>query len=226
MEKKRVSVFVAGQRFTILTDEEEKYVVDIAAKIDARITSLVFSQNITRERAAVLTALDFADDNEQDKRAMGEIKEQIKDYVTQIGALSDENTALSAENHQLKKEIALCKEAENTHAADEKEIEALKNQIRALKEQIEAMTAQKQTAPAEEEIPVPQDAPEEKEEITAEDDLFFTAQEEPAVKPKKEKKNRHDHSHVNPYQQKYMQRKDDQKGYTQQRQYSLFDTDE
>jgi cell division protein ZapA (FtsZ GTPase activity inhibitor) len=55
--KTRVSVFVAGQRFNILTDKSEKYVLDIASKIDSRINSLVLSSDMTRERAAVLTAL-------------------------------------------------------------------------------------------------------------------------------------------------------------------------
>lgn len=231
MDKKRVSVFVAGQRFTILTDEDEKYVIDIAAKIDARISSLTISQNMTRERAAVLTALDFADDNEQDKRAIAEIKEQLKDYITEISKLSEENTALNAENNQLKREIAALKEtqninaaalqdAQNTKAGDEKEKEALKAQIRALKEQMELVHVESTPAPVEEE-PAP-----EKEEVTAEDDLFFGASAEPEIKPAKEKKNRHDHSHVNPYRQQFMQKKNEQKGYTQQRQYSLFDKDE
>ena len=231
MDKKRVSVFVAGQRFTILTDEDEKYVIDIAAKIDARISSLTISQNMTRERAAVLTALDFADDNEQDKRAIAEIKEQIKDYITEISKLSEENTALNAENNQLKREIAALKEtqninaaalqdAQNTKAGDEKEKEALKAQIRALKEQMELVHVESTPAPVEEE-PAP-----EKEKVTAEDDLFFGAPAEPEIKPAKEKKNRHDHSHVNPYRQQFMQKKNEQKGYTQQRQYSLFDKDE
>ncbi len=231
MDKKRVSVFVAGQRFTILTDEDEKYVIDIAAKIDARISSLTISQNMTRERAAVLTALDFADDNEQDKRAIAEIKEQIKDYITEISKLSEENTALNAENNQLKREIAALKEtqnlnaaalqdAQNTKAGDEKEKEALKAQIRALKEQMELVHVESTPAPVEE-APAP-----EKEEVTAEDDLFFGTPAEPEIKPAKEKKNRHDHSHVNPYRQQFMQKKNEQKGYTQQRQYSLFDKDE
>lgn len=285
MDKKRVSVFVAGQRFNIITDEEEKYVIDIAAKIDARITSLTISQNIPRERAAVLTALDYADDNEQDKRAIAEIKEQIKDYLTQISLLSEKNTALNAENdqlrrtiaamdeeqsakeasmkdnadritaqekekdalngqimdlkeqmsqmnnenHQLRHEIAALKEeqlakeasikdAEDRLAAENKEKEALKAQIRALKEQMDLIST--------ESTPV-QEAPAEKNTVTSDDDLFFDTQEEPAPKPlQKEKKNRHDHSHVNPYKQQFMNKKNEQKGYTQQRQYSLFDTDE
>ena len=231
MEKRRVSVFVAGQRFTILTDEDEKYVIDIAAKIDARITSLTISQNMTRERAAVLTALDFADDNEQDKRAIAEIKEQIKDYVTEISRLSEENTELNAENNRLKREIASLKEvqigkdtslkdAKRIKDNDEKEKEALKAQIRALKEQMEILSIENAPAPAEE-VPAPDD-----KEVTAEDDLFFGVHEEPEVKPQKDKKNRHEHRHVNPYKQQYMQKNSDQKGYTQQRQYSLFDKDE
>jgi chromosome segregation ATPase len=255
MEKKRISIFVAGQRFNILSDEEEKYVIDVAAKVDARITSLSISQNMTRERAAVLTALDFADDNEKDKRAIAEIKEQIKDYVTEIARLSEENTAMDAdkdqldrtvaalkeaqdtvaadekeikelhvENDRLKSEIADLKEAQDTAAADEKEIEALKAQIRALKEQMELVQMEKAPEPQpSEEAP----APVNEIQITAEDDLFFE-EEAPVIKPQppKEKKNRHDHSHVNPYKQQFMQKQKDQKGYTQQRQYSLFDTDE
>ncbi len=225
MEKRRVSIFVAGQRFNILTDEEEKYVIDIAAKIDARISSLAISQNMTRERAAVLTALDYADDNEQDKRALNEIKEQIKDYLTQISKLSEENTALRAENDQLKREIAALREnqnlhsasladAQNTKAADEKEKEALKAQIRALKEQMELVHVENTPAP---QVPA-------QEKITAEDDLFFEPQEEEVVKPapRKEKKNRHEHNHDNPYKQQFM-KKNEEKGYTQQRQYSLFE---
>lgn len=230
MDKKRVSVLVAGQRFTILTDEDEKYVIEIAAKIDARISSLTISQNMTRERAAVLTALDFADDNEQDKRAIVEIKEQIKDYITQLARLSEKNTALAQENDQLRREFAALKEtqninaaslqdAQNAKAADEKEKDALKAQIRALKEQLALASVEKTPEAPKEPTP-------EKAEVTAEDDLFFGEPAEPVVKPQREKKNRHDHAHVNPYKQQFMQKKKEQKGYTQQRQYSLFDEDE
>ena len=258
MDKKRVSVFVAGQQFTILTDEDEKYVIDVAAKIDARIASLSFGQNMTRERAAVLTAMDFADDNEQDKRALAEIREQIKDYVTEISRLSeenaalseelkqlkqkqeqkseekselntqikqlndkvaqigDENTALKEENRQLKSKIDALKEAESDRTADDKEKEDLKEQLRALQEELEAAKT----------APVAQEAPAEKDTFSAEDDLFFDVPEKPAVKAQKDKKNKHEHQHVNPYKQQFMQKKNDQKGYTQQRQYSLFDDNE
>ena len=249
MEKKKVSVLVAGQRFNIITEEEERYVIDLASRIDARIHSISISQDMNRERAAVLTALDLADDCEQNRRELNEIKEQVKDYLTRIEALSEERDRLKTELSKAQLSVSALDDARKTLAASDQEKESLKRQIIALKEQIAVMQSTS-CAPA----PTPQDAPEEKPEpvteeapvnepaeeateapsgqpaqpqITAEDDLFFDVPQEEAVKPpRKEKKNRHDHSHVNPYKQQHMQKQGEKKGYTQQRQYSLFDTDE
>lgn len=254
MEKKKVSVFVAGQRFNILTDQEEKYVRELASRIDARIASTSISGNMTRESAAVLTALDLADDGEQSKREISEIKEQVKDYLTRIEALSAENDQLKTELSKAQLSVSALEDARATIAASDREKQALKNQIYALKEQIELMQSVGYTLPQEQEEqelpaaepepsdepPVPDEAPElpeppaqepapaeEPATITAADDLFFDPQEEEPVKPaRKEKKNRHEHKHTNPYKQQFMQQQGEPKGYTQQRQYSLFDTDE
>ena len=272
MDKRKVSVLVAGQRFNIITDEEEKYVIDIASKIDAKVTSISISQNMTRERAAVMTALDLADDIEQGKREMASVREQVKDYIAQIAKLTSENERLKTELSKAQLSAAALDDARATVAAGEKERESLARQIIALKEQIELMqkaepepapveAAPKEAAPEEEiyvpiedpaeelyvpeeaapadaeipELPDPMPDPEpaspskpapEKAKVTADDDLFFDLPEEEPVKlPRKEKKNRHDHSHVNPYKQQFMQ-KQEKKGYTQQRQYSLFDNEE
>ena len=248
MEKKRVSVFVAGQRFNILTDQEEKYVRELASHVDARITSTSVSGNMTRESAAVLTALDLADDGEQCKREINEIKEQVKDYLARIEALSAENDQLKADLSKAQLSVSALDDARATIADSDRERQALKNQIYALKEQIELMQSvgyqlpeeqEEQELPAAEpeprdEAPLPEEAPEEPEPsveesapVTAQDDLFFDPQEEEPVKPsRKEKKNRHEHKHTNPYKQQFMQQQGEPKGYTQQRQYSLFDTDE
>ncbi len=249
--KNRVSVFVAGQRFNILTDKSEKYVMDIASGIDARINSLVLSGNMTRERAAVLTALDYADDIELDKENLAAVKEQIKDYVLEIERLQDNNTKLTADYNMLKAEYErliaerqsaedaqkALKESEEQRAALQKQVfdreEKLKksdNRIVELEEALqrsakeaEALREQAAKAPEIEEVPLPEEPPVKEEPvITAEDDLFFD--EEEPVKPDKKKKNRHEHNHVNPYQQKAKQK--EQKGYTQQRQYTFFDINE
>ena len=230
--KIKVSVVVAGQRFTILTDKSEKYVRDIASEIDARINSLVVSSNMTRERAAVLTAMDYADDSVLDRENIAAVKEQIKDYVQEIERLQDNNAKLVSDYNLLKAEYErLIGERQNAQNFEENakktlddnqaQIASLKDQLKKANEQIESLKNQQ----AEDEIPLPEEAPAEKEKpITAEDDLFFDMEEEEVVKPEKKKKNRHEHNHVNPYQQKAKDK--EQKGYTQQRQYSFFELDE
>ena len=231
--KIKVSVVVAGQRFTILTDKSEKYVRDIASEIDARINSLVLTSNMTRERAAVLTAMDYADDSVLDRENIAAVKEQIKDYVQEIERLQDNNAKLVSDYNLLKAEYErLIEERQTAQDFEEKakkalddsqeQIASLKEQLKKANEQIESLKNQQS---ADEEVPLPEEAPAEQEKpITAEDDLFFDPEEEEVIKPEKKKKNRHEHHHVNPYQQKAKDK--EQKGYTQQRQYSFFELDE
>ena len=170
MDKKKVSVFVAGQKFNLITDEEERYVIDLAAKIDARISSLSISQCMSRERAAVLTALDMADDIEQGKRNLNEVKEQVKDYLKTIEALTAENTELHTQLSKEQLDGEALADAQRMLAESDKEKEALKRQIIALKEQITVMQqAGYQTPHPEEESPAPQEAPAPAEEIPVEE---------------------------------------------------------
>ena len=233
--KIKVTVFVAGQRFNIITDKSEKYVRDIADEIDARINSLVVSQEMTRERAAVLTALDYADDSELDKENISAVKEQMKDYLKEIERLQDNNAKIISDYNSLKAEyerlIEQNRSAEDCQKAleeSEKKVAELQEENGQLKQKIESLKEQSAAAvdpDISEEIPLPEEPPvEEEEKITAEDDLFFDdTEDEEQVKPEKKKKNRHNHSHVNPYQQKAKQK---EQGYTQQRQYTFFDIDE
>ncbi len=212
MEKKRVTVLVAGQQFTILTEEKnEKYVIDIASKIDAHITSLTMS-NLSREKAAVLTALDYADDMEQLKRENTDIREQIKDYIRELASLHEENdrlqTLLKKQNEKLAESPAVSTEAPAPPI--------IEKAPPALAEAAPAAVSAKTTP----EPPIAPASP--APAITAEDDLFFG---EPAVvKPKK--KQRHEHNHENPYRRQFLQKQNKEKGYIPDRQYTLFDEDE
>ena len=251
MEKKRVTVFVAGQRFNIITEEEERYVLDLASRVDALISSMVMSQDISRESAAVLTALDFADDCEHNRREINEIREQVKDYLARVESLTAENEELKAQLSKAKLNSDTADDLRSEAVRLRRENEALKAQVHALKEQVELLQRDDtksapslDDAPAdggeggEEKPPLPQEPPDgvaipdegeaAQPEVTSEDDLFFEepAREEP-VRPqgRKDKKNRHQHKHENPYRQQHMQNKE-QRGYTQQRQYSLFDDED
>lgn len=144
--KIKVSVFVAGQRFNIITEKSEKYVMDIASEIDARINSLVLSQDMSRERAAVLTAMDYADDRELDKENITAVKEQIKDYLQEIERLQDNNSKiigdynlLKAEYERLIEEHRSAEEAEKALDDCEKRVADLQKQLKKKEERISSM---------------------------------------------------------------------------------------
>lgn len=204
MEKKKVTVFVSGQKLTLLTTESEKYVNDVANKVETTINSLFASSNLSKEKCAVMAALDFCDDETKARAAMNEIKEQIKDYIEDVAKLKEENAKLKLE------------------------VERLTEEKKTLLNSKKTMIATK--------VDIKEEKAEEKVEISAEDDLFFDAEEEnaevekivkekvqeDAPQPKKSDKKRHDHKHVNPFKERFAQQ-NDSKGYTPVRQYSLFD---
>ena len=225
MEKTRVTVLVAGQKFTILSDESEKYVIDLASKIDARITAMTL-KNMSREKAAVLTALDFADDMEKDKKEREALKEQMKDYIEELSILREEKASFEKKEEDLRAEI---KKANDEKDAMEEVVRSLQKSLESFRIDSSKMVKSVDESKREEreEIPLPEEPP--KPEITSDGDLSFdlpedeekpvhTYQQPSSPKPKK----KHDHSHVNPYKENFM-KKQEEKGYTPQRQYSLFD---
>ena len=224
--KIKVSVFAAGQRFNIITDKSEKYVLDLASEIDARINSLCISGEMTRERAAVLTALDYADDSQTDKDNIAAVKEQIKDYISEIERLKGDYGNLKAEYERLVADNRTVEEMERSAEADKKKISDLQAEVKALKKENDALKQQAARSVEPEAVEDREAPPEKEPEITAEDDLFFDEEEsvKPLPQPQKKKK-KHDHSYVNPYKQN-AEKKKEQKGYTQQRQYTFFDINE
>lgn len=221
MEKNKITVFVAGHKLTLITEESEKYVTDIASKVETSINSLFSASNMSKEKCAVMAALDFCDDEFKSRAALNEVKEQIKDYIEDSSKLRAENEALKVEIEKLNTEIEKLK--------GEKE-ELFKSKKTMIASAVEIKKEKK----VEEAVEI---------EISSDDDLFFDdeneetdnkaekATEEPKQvaedkksAPKADKK-RHSHEHVNPYKEKFLQKNNSDKGYTPVRQYSFFDDD-
>ncbi|MBQ0098182.1 MAG: cell division protein ZapA [Oscillospiraceae bacterium] len=207
MEKNKVSVLVAGQRFTLVTEESDKNVMDIAASVDAKINTFMARMNMSREKCSVLAALDFCDDERKARKAINEIKDQIKDYITEISTLKEEN-------EKLKKEI------EKLNDEKQRLIDSKKATVITSKEALtESVTSQDDLSfdfPNEIKVEVDEKPTQEAEKKVDNTPSYFGA---PIKKP------RHEHKHENPYKQQFEKKQSEQKGYTPQRQYTLFDND-
>lgn len=211
MEKKKVTVFVAGQKLNLITTESEKYVTDIAQKVDTAVNSMFASSNMSREKCAVMAALDFCDDEAKARVALNELKEQIKDYIEDSSKLRAENEELKAEIEKLKAEKQELLNSKKTLVASAVEIKKEKT----VKQEIEV------------EIDSSDDLSFDFDEVNTEgtqaDEAVEAVETNDTATPKKADKKRHNHSHTNPYKERFLKQQNEQKGYTPTRQYSLFD---
>ena len=228
MEKKKISVFVAGQKLTLITTESEKYVSTIASKVDTAINSMFTSSNMSKEKCAVMAALDFCDDEAKARAALNELKEQIKDYIKDSETLRQENDALKSEIEKLKSEKAELLKSKKTLIASSVEIKKTTEKTEEIEIEIDS----------DDDLSFDFDEDDDNTEIEDEEDIIDIPvnkdeKNEPvAVAPaisteKKTDKKRHSHEHKNPFKERFMKQQNEQKGYTPIRQYSLFDeTDE
>ncbi|MBE6824463.1 MAG: cell division protein ZapA [Ruminococcaceae bacterium] len=223
MEKKKVTVFVAGHKLNLLTTESEKYVTDIASKVDTAVMSMLTSTNMSKEKCAVMVALDYCDDEAKQKSALNEIKEQIKDYIEDVSKLRAENDELKSEIEKLKaekSELLASKKTMVASAVEIKDEEKIQEQAKISSD--DDLSFDLDVTDNTNGVEIESETPptiEEKPSITAP-----VAQQKNFSQPAtKNDKKRHQHNHVNPYKERFMQQKNEQKGYTPVRQYSFFD---
>lgn len=80
------TVFVAGKRFVLLSDDKENYVQKLASEVSAAITKIAESNpSLDRRSSAILCALDYADDK---YKALGKNR-SISDKAQPIIAQAD-----------------------------------------------------------------------------------------------------------------------------------------
>lgn len=208
MEKKKITVYVAGNKLTLITTEEEKYVTDIATKVDTAINSMAASTNMSKERCAVMCALDYCDDMQKAKDALVEIKEQIKDYI-------EDSANLRAENESLKAQIAKLSTQEATIAKTEEKVEV------AVKAEQEPAVSAEDDLSFDDVVTQTLTAPKPTEEKV---ESAPVAPQNNYNKPQgNSNKKRHEHKHTNPFRERFMNNSNSDNGYRPQRQYSLFD---
>ncbi|MBQ6020894.1 MAG: cell division protein ZapA [Clostridia bacterium] len=90
MEKKNVRFYVFGAEFRILTGDSEEYIRSIAADTEARIRRYHDGGKVTGFQAAVLTAMEFAEENRRKETILDNIKQQLKSYLDDAARIKTE----------------------------------------------------------------------------------------------------------------------------------------
>ncbi len=96
--KNKITVSIAGQEYTMVAEEDENYVHRCATLVDSQVREIMNGSPLGRSDAAVLAAMNIADQFFREQEASENLRRQIKDGL-------DENAKLKMELSEAKREI-------------------------------------------------------------------------------------------------------------------------
>lgn len=96
--KNRVTVTIAGQEYTLVATEDKGYVEKVAGHVDAKVQEVLDGARVSLVDAAVLGAVNIADEYFKEVEASENLRRQLKEYL-------EEATKLKLELSEAKREI-------------------------------------------------------------------------------------------------------------------------
>ncbi|MBQ9646897.1 MAG: cell division protein ZapA [Oscillospiraceae bacterium] len=94
----RVTVSICGEEYTLVAEEAPSYMQKVGGYVDAKLNELLVSAKVGRTDAAVLTAVNIADELFKEREAAETLRAQLKEYI-------DEATKARNEASELKREL-------------------------------------------------------------------------------------------------------------------------
>ncbi len=126
--KNRAEVVIAGTTFTMTGEQDEAYMVEIAALVNQKIAQNR-SSGSTIMQAAVLAACDLADDCKKTAAASDNLRMQMAEYL-------EENKAAARELAAAQAEISRMEKREAERETEIKHLDQLKERITSLEQQV------------------------------------------------------------------------------------------
>ena len=96
--KNKVTVTIAGQEYTLVATEDAAYMEKVAQHVDLRVSEVSAAGRISTTDAAILAALNIADEYFKAQEAAENLRGQIKGYL-------EEATDLKMQLSEAKREI-------------------------------------------------------------------------------------------------------------------------
>lgn len=107
MDKNKVQVKIGGATYTIVTEDDSRYVEDLADFLNGEIRSICNSNpSLSMTQAAVLVALDQTDACRKASASADNLRVQIKDYLEESARAKMEVEVARREVERLNREIA------------------------------------------------------------------------------------------------------------------------
>ena len=94
----RITVSICGEEYTFTAEESPAYMQKVAALVDSKMSAILSAGKVSLADAAVLTAVNIADDYLKCQSSGENLRSQLKGYL-------DEANRAKAEVSDLKREV-------------------------------------------------------------------------------------------------------------------------
>ena len=94
----KVTMNICGQEYTLVADESAAYMEKVGALVDERMRQVLDALHVSQTDAAVLAAVNLADELLKNQAAAENLRRQLKTYL-------DEASQAKAEASELKRQL-------------------------------------------------------------------------------------------------------------------------
>ncbi len=97
-----VTVSICGEDYTLVAEEAPSYMQKVGGYVDEKLSALLSAAKVGRTDAAVLTAVNIADELFKEREAAEGLRAQVKQYLDEASSAKNEVSELKRELFKLK----------------------------------------------------------------------------------------------------------------------------
>ena len=97
----RVTVSICGDDYTLVAEEDPAYMQKVGGYVDSKLTELMSNARVGKIDAAVLTAVNIADELFKERDTSESLRSQLKQYLDEANKAKNEASELKRELFKL-----------------------------------------------------------------------------------------------------------------------------
>ena len=101
----RITVSICGTEYTLMAEESPAYMQKVAAMVDTKMSEIMASGRINRMDAAVLAAMNIADEMLKQQGGTENLRAQLKGYLDEASRAKNELSECKREIFRLQQQL-------------------------------------------------------------------------------------------------------------------------
>ena len=101
----RITVNICGTDYTVMAEESPSYMQRVAALVDAKMSEITASGRVSRMDAAVLAAMNIADEMLKQQNSTENLRSQLKGYLDEANRAKNEVSECKREIFKLQQQL-------------------------------------------------------------------------------------------------------------------------